>query len=674
MATTFVLAAACSVTPASAKTVYVDGTHGAADNSGLAPDEPLLTITAGAALLEPGDEMIIGPGVYYEQPEFYVPGASADAPLWIRAHPLGSATISGMWPDAAQGLVAWQPTQYEGIYAAEHEPAVFGMHDGLFLWRYNDIDDLAAGAVQFVATGTHQTSLDLDLPDYGFACDETHLYLKLPGGVDPNGESVLLSSGAEGETDTLTLVWVSSSPYVILDGLRIQGAGRHGIWFDGDSVYPTIRNTVFEHCANGVRLPDDSLVEWSEYGYPGLREFAELVYAANPDHDPDAIYHLVKEYQTYEETLPTLLDGCMSTSFWQVAPSVRCEFRYNLVHEAFDGEKLGLFDDSESHHSVYMYNYDNHVEFEAWPESFHCEDLALHHSLLLACPGGAVGHQGENIVGPNHVYRNVIDGYDHVGLRGWTQIKSYADGATGGMYYYNNAFRAGESQLFWLSRQHLVFRNNIFVFDDLEDVEDPSVPLDSDYNLLVNLDDEPWIRGVDHGIYLGDDPDDVGFIDYLQLNYGLTAGSPAIDQGQLIPGFTDDVTDGQPDLGAFELGDDPGTEWPRPRQTTFTCDPPERWNGDVPDDYCGDDDTAQDDDDSAADDDTGDDDSGQPDDDDSSDPAPGDDDTAVDPDHGGCGCAEGAPRARSDLPSVLLLIASAFLRHRTRSRRPPVLR
>ena len=653
-----------------AKTVYVEGTNGATGNSGLAPDEALLTITEGAGLLEPGDEMIIGPGVYYEQPEFYVPGANEDAPVWIRAHPLGSATISGMWQEAAEGSATWQPTQWEGIYAAEHEGAVFGTHDGVFLWRYNDVDDLAAGSVQFVATGTHGTSVVLDLPDYGIAADETHLYLKLPGGIDPNGESVLLSSGAEGETETLTLVWVSSSPYVILDGLRIQGSGRHGIWFDGDSVSPTIRNTVFEHCANGVRLPDGSLVEWSEYGYPGLYEFAEQVYAANPDHDPDAIYHLIKEYQTYEETEPTMLDGCMASSFWQVAPSVGCEFRYNLVHEAFDGEKLGLFDDSESHHSVYMYNYDNHMEFEAWPESFHTENLAMHHSLLLACPGGAVGHQGDNIVGPHYVYRNVIDGYDHVGLDGWTQIKSYADGATGGMYYYNNVVRAGSGLLFWLSREHLVFRNNIFVFDDLEDVEDPNVPLDSDYNLLVNLDDEPWIRGADHGIYLGDDPEDVGFIDYLQLDYGLQADSPAIDQGQLIPGFTDDVADGMPDLGAFEFGEIPGTDWPRPRVTTYTCDPPGRWNGDVPEDYCGDDDVADDDDSSE----TDDDDSGETDDDDTAgtsdddDSAPGADEMD---DAGGCGCEDGMMQRGAGVSPAWLGIAGVYVLVRRRTSLQP---
>ena len=635
---------------AAARTVYVDGTAGAEGNSGLAPDEAVLTIIEGVALLEPGDEMVIAAGVYYEQPEIYVPGASEEAPVWIRAQPLGSVTISGMSPRAARGEVVWQETAWEGIYRAEHEPAVFGVHDGVFLFRYNDVEDLAAGAVEFASLAIHGTSVFLDLPDQGFACDGDDLYLKLPGGADPNGQSVLLSTGSEGETDTLGLLWISSTPHVILDGLRFQGSGLHGIRFDADSVAPTIRNTVFEYVVRGVLLPDDGLVEWSEFGHPGLRAFADEVYAVNPDHDPDAIFHLVMEYQTHEGTTPTLMDGCLATSFWYDVPSVGCEFSHNLLHEAIDGEKLGLFDDSESHHSVYEANFDNHMEFEAYPESFHTENLALHHSLLLSCPMGAVGHEGSNIVGPHHVYRNVIDGHDDLGLSSWTQIKSYADNATGGIHYYNNVIRGGDRQLFWTSREHLVFRNNIVVFEDLGDVEDPEIPLDSDYNLLVNLDDEPWIRGVDHGLYLGDDPDDVGFVDYLQLDYGLVAGSPAVDAGVSIPGYTDDVADGAPDLGAFELGDPAGPDWPRPRHTTFTCDPPERWNGDVPEDYCGDDDDSApgDDDDSAP---TGDDDD-----------APGDDDTGED------GCACSATAAAGGVPAVLAWLAVALA---LRGRRGP---
>ena len=647
-----------------AKTVHVDVENGAEGNSGLAPDEAVPSLVEGIALLVPGDEMIVAPGVYYERPEFYVPGTTAETPVWIRAHPLGSATLSGMWEEAAEGLVSWQPTEWEGIYAAEHGRSLFGAHDGIFLFRYNDVDHLRAGQVTFAADIHDDEIITLDLPDHGFATDGTTVYLKLPGGADPNGESVLLSSPGQEESEESTLSWVSSTPYLILDGLRIQGSGTHGLRFNRNSHTPTIRNTVFEYVVVGVRLPDDALVEWSEYTYPGLRAFAEEVVASNPGHFRDAVYHLVKEYQSYEGEGPALLEGGIADAHWQEQPSTGGEFHHNWLHEAFDGEWLGHFDSSSSHHNVYAHNYDNHMELESYAPGFGSRDLEVHHNLMLACPLGAMSHQGEGIVGPQYVYRNVILGHDVAGQAAWTQIKSLAPGAVEGIHYLNNVIWGGDGNLFWTSREHLSFRNNIFVFSAMEDQEDLQVPLDSDYNLLVNLVDEPWIRGVDHGIYLGADPSTVAFLDPAAFDLGLAPGSPAIDAGLLIPGFTDDVTDGLPDLGAFELGSPPGPDWPRPMATTFTCDPPARWNGVVPEDYCGDDDDTTGDDDTG-DDDTGDDDTGDDDaaDDDTEDEDPGDDESEDDPE--GCRCtAAGRSAGATGWMGFCLGLALALRRSR----------
>lgn len=134
---------------ARAKIVYVDSSTGAAGNSGLTPEEALQTITEGAPLLEPGDEMVVGPGVYFERPEFYIPGADAEHPVWIRAYPLGSAVISTMWVEAARGQVLWETTAWDGIYSAEHELALFGAHDGTLLFRFNTVEDLDSSVVQF---------------------------------------------------------------------------------------------------------------------------------------------------------------------------------------------------------------------------------------------------------------------------------------------------------------------------------------------------------------------------------------------------------------------------------------------------------------------------------------------------------------------------------------------
>lgn len=161
-------------------------------------------------------------------------------------------------------------------------------------------------------------------------------------------------------------------------------------------------------------------------------------------------------------------------------------------------------------------------------------------------------------------------------------------------------------------------------------------------------------------------PDDVAFLDYGNLNFGIGGSSPAIDLGEPIPGFTDDVLDGLPDVGAFEYGEAPGNDWPRPRQTAFTCDPPERWNGVVPEDYCADDD---DDDDSGTDDD---DDTTTSDDDDNTTDGGGDDDTTDgvgvaddDDDSGDCACsAAGGQPAGSHLIIATMGIWAARRRRR----------
>ena len=126
------------------------------------------------------------------------------------------------------------------------------------------------------------------------------------------------------------------------------------------------------------------------------------------------------------------------------------------------------------------------------------------------------------------------------------------------------------------------------IFETNGDEVEPDVPLDSDYNILVNNVDKDWLRG-ENGMYLeaedSQNPAELGFLDHENLNFGISDDSPAKNRGVEIEGITDYTPEG-PDIGPFETVEDPGTEWPRPRRTVFTCDPPERWRGAIPDDYC----------------------------------------------------------------------------------------
>ncbi len=139
------------------------------------------------------------------------------------------------------------------------------------------------------------------------------------------------------------MVWIEDAPGVILEGFQIEGAGTVGVWIGPDSPGATVRNTVFEDCVFALVLPAESLVEWTEYRYAGFYEFAdELIELTG---SVSSVCELVKEYP------PTVrYEGGLALSHtWMGEPTRDCEFRYNYLHETFDGEKLGYFSSSQSH-------------------------------------------------------------------------------------------------------------------------------------------------------------------------------------------------------------------------------------------------------------------------------------------------------------------------------------
>jgi len=360
---------------------------------------------------------------------------------------------------------------------------------------------------------------------------------------------------------------VLGSPYVIVDGLVIEGSGTYCLQFSQDSTFPTVRNTRFEYCREGMQLPNNSLVEWSEYTYPGYYNFAEQVRVLNGSL---RMYDLAKSYAPEQ-----YFEGEFADTYGTGAASRNCEFRYNFLHETMDGEGLGQFEYSESHHNVYLRNYDDHNELES-NEGNAARELRLHDNLFLSA--GLISHQEATLTGPQYVYRNVYYWYDNHGSPNWTVLKTKAANATGGIFYYHNLFWGNSTELFWQeeSRQHLHFRNNILIFSHNKNSA-TATTLDADYNLLVNDSDKSFLYG-SHGAYLGTSNSSLKLLNVAGLDFGILAGSSAENRGVALPGFNDGAPGG-PDIGPFETGFDPGGNWPRPRVTIYTTAPPERWNG-----------------------------------------------------------------------------------------------
>ena len=563
---------------------YVSALTGDDSADGRTSGTAFRTLPRALKALRGGDTLIVMPGEYYHAPLVLenLP-STLEKPIWILAEPRGKAKISGAWPEAALGRVKWQ-SEGGGIYSAAHGPVLFAGWKGHFLYRYMSLEDLKRARVE-----THGSYGEVNGPESGIACQDGRVCVKLPLGANPNGERIVLSPPFWGEPDHTAVVRVYNSPGLIIDGLRIEASGTFGIQFDAASSHPVIRNTVFQYCRAGLSLPSGSLVEWCEHTYPGFYAFSEEVRRRNGGRI--LTYPLVKDYQPGNWYEFGIADFSYDPATEQ-DPPVNCEFRYNFNHELFDGENLGSFNDSESHHNVYLHCYDNCVELEAWKEGFPSRNLRFHDNLLLSCPSAPLSHQNpEYLTGPQWVYRNVVYGYDDHGWNPWTMIKSKCYDKGNGFHYYHNLFWVESAELYWNEKEWpqewlktFEFTNNIFVFT--KHLKRPTGPAGSEqyftasHNLVATPNGDPPILEAllrNGGISLRD-PSGAKIRDPLRLDFTLKSGSPAIDAGVRIPGYDDDAI-GAPDIGPFEYGREYGTEWPRPRHTVFNVNPPERISG-----------------------------------------------------------------------------------------------
>ena len=422
-------------------------------------------------------------------------------------------------------------------------------------------------------------------PPYGFAEDGGTMYVRLPGNANPNGKSIKLTDSV-----SQSIVTIRNSPYVILDGFKIAGAGRTwAVNVDNGSHHVTLRNLNVTHSRYGAVLPNNSIFEWSEFSYPNFRNFVDDLFTLNGVASNGPIFDLVKRY--YSSGGNAFLEGGLATS--GSTPTSNQEFRYNYIHEVFDGEKLGVFNDTVTHHNVYNYNYDDHIEFEGWRSNHTARNLRAHDNLFLNSAATMLSHQvsGGSIQGPHYVYRNVIYITDSRHSHPWTVIKNRKMG-NGQVYYYHNVIKnnAGENQgwgntnwLYWDESVgtpgNLTFRNNIFLFDVLSPGRG-GAPVPSFGNNVLAGSSNIGKLTAGGGRYVGNESS-VRFTSANSLNFGLQSSSPAINAGTTLPGNWPDshksAINGAPDAGAFEYGENPGNNWPRPRSTAYTIEKPDRW-------------------------------------------------------------------------------------------------
>ncbi|MEM6333243.1 MAG: hypothetical protein AAF823_07895 [Planctomycetota bacterium] len=601
--------------PVAGRVFYVHASSGDDAADGRSPQTAWRTLQAAVDRVQPGDALIVGPGSYY-QPTLRVRdrAGTAQRPIYIRAEPLGEATVSSAWPDAAEGLVEWH-READGVWSApfparKRDPKTFGgfvAADGTeyMLFGMRSLADLLSDkAPIWKQWDRYGPDRPMPWPGYGFALEAGRCWLRTPNGEDPNGKRVVIATHADHESSA---VHIDNSPHVILDGLRFEGAGDKAVKAERNSPYLTVRNAVIEYCRHGVGPDDHGLIEWSEYTFPGYKRFAdELVRRVRADgvRVANPMFGWVKRYHGART------EGHLLGRPWTAPRNNRgvgprfCEGRFNFSHQAFDGDAPGAWSDSRVHSSVYLYTYDNAIEMEAGRHS-PGRNVHVHDNLIIASLYGTISHQDTTDLpmGPQYVYRNVILGNFPEGYRGpdrvvtgpvdsaddawqpWVVCKFLAPNANAITYAHNFIWMRGGG-LIWKkpetasTRRKMAWVNNVIAFDQGLTNYEGQHAFRADANAWVGPGQRRDLQGP-RGLNLGSLSSlELRDIDALDLR--PLPGSPLIDAAGPMQDLQP-AADGRPDIGPFEAGTFdgpvPGDTWPRPRVRVFNAAFPQRLTG-----------------------------------------------------------------------------------------------
>jgi hypothetical protein len=556
----------------SAPPTYYVGPQGDDGMEGTSLQTAWRTLPWAISQLRGGDTLTVLPGDYYLDDAGLVLDSldgTAERPTRIVSQTPGKARLI---VDPTRVSADAPPKNWENIGERLYsrplrhpERLACGFAGDVYFHNYRRLDDLLAARNR--TEGYHRGGDYFDGPDYGLAQENEQLFVKIPPGVDP---------------DQIQFVWngapavsIHRSPNLVFDGFCIEGRST-AIHVTAQSPGVMIRNCLFKGATYGVMTDADfSVIEWCELYFPGLSGFnRELMKRGT------LIYYFMKDRG---------LEGGMVYSFKVPSPRFM-EARYNYIHDMFDGDGLGQFDDSVIHHNVYHDCFDNAVELEPNVKGKAGRNLRFCENWISGYSRGIISHQqngvtreqaiqgGWRMEGPHFVHHNIIiaDGNYDQGWRPWTVIKCRPWNDTVKIHYYHNLILARtRTDLFWNDSKwqaglaNMEWKNNVLLFPKWISTAPP--PFTGEANALVAPHSITRLVGP-HGIH-SEKMEIFGYHDTESFDPRPPEKSPilAIRVILLDTSFIDDLQNTT--VGPFTPDTPAVNDWPRPHHRHFSAEP-----------------------------------------------------------------------------------------------------
>lgn len=403
-----------------AATWHVDAQTGDNADNGQSPETAFQTIQSAVNSAGPGDQILVGVGVYHEN-IVMTNGGTADAPVKIvAANPHCYQTVlSGAVPAIRQGAVNWElANESLQLYRIplNYRP-VRVLADGVDVSAYESLNDLKAFQVIADDYPGNQT---------GFAWEEKtqSLYVRLRadgkyGVVDPNDAIMAVAPPTGGgrwgslpnrPDNFLIALNFSGSAHVIIDGFTFETPGLAGVFSSADDL--AVRNCWFYGCRYGVAGTED--------GNTARVEVANCFYTQYPAYsDAEDILRTktatprAKHVMHWQRKAGWLPSGGLKAPYSYETGLIRrigkeWIVRSNFIWESFEAFASGAVSNSKD--SVIESNHVERICDNAFETEEHAQGLTIRGNLVIDVfePFSWQPQNGAPLPGPIYIYDNII--------------------------------------------------------------------------------------------------------------------------------------------------------------------------------------------------------------------------------------------------------------------------